>query len=112
VTRLLRVVPEPWRARFRAEITEALETSERPVRDRADLIRWGVQLRVEKAVRKLVLVGTLLVVVGALATAWASGELGGGIAEIPRHWWSTLATLPLLAGVALLLLSALRRQEV
>jgi len=65
----------------------------------------------EKAFRTLVLMGTLLVVVGAINTTWAAGELSEGIGEIPRHWWSSLATLPLIAGVALLLLAAIRRPE-
>jgi len=41
VTRLLRVVPEPLRGRFEDEIRDAIEASERPFRDRVDLLTWG-----------------------------------------------------------------------
>lgn len=72
VTRLIRVVPEPQRARFRDEIQDSVQMSERPFRDRVDLIRWGARLRMKKAVRTLVLAGTVLVVVGAVMMTWVA----------------------------------------
>jgi uncharacterized membrane protein YgdD (TMEM256/DUF423 family) len=58
--------------------------------------------------RLSILIGTFLVLAGALGASWAAGELAGGAADIPRHWWSTMAALPLVAGAAVLLLSVMR----
>ena len=44
--------------------------------------------------------GLVLTVVGALAALWAAGELQGGVPDLLRHWWSTLAILLLLLGLA------------
>jgi MFS superfamily sulfate permease-like transporter len=44
--------------------------------------------------------GFALVVAGTIAALWAVGNLNGGLAEVPHHWWSTLATIPIILGVA------------
>lgn len=111
MTRLLRVLPEPWRSRFGAEINDAMAMSHKPLEDRVDLIRWGVRLRMEQTARKFMMAGTVFVVAGALSLAWAAGELNEGIAEIPRHWWSMLASFPFAIGVALLLIGVGHRQQ-
>jgi hypothetical protein len=43
--------------------------------------------------------GFVLVVAGLFPAAWAIGELAEGVIEVPRHWWSTLSVLPLVAGL-------------
>jgi len=43
--------------------------------------------------------GLALIVAGTVAALWAVGELPDGLAELPRHWWSTLAALPIALGV-------------
>lgn len=58
-----------------------------------------------EATRRRVVVGLALVLLGTVGAAWAAGELAGGIAEIPRHWWSALATTPVAVGALLILLS-------
>ena len=60
---LLRFLPEPWRTRYRDEITDALSASETKWRDRSDVAVWGVKLRIERHPYRF---GALL----ALATAF------------------------------------------
>jgi hypothetical protein len=45
------------------------------------------------------IVSVALIVVGVIATALAAGQLAGGWTEIPHHWWSNAAAVPLGAGV-------------
>ena len=45
--------------------------------------------------------GLVLIAAGVIPALWAAGELMGGILEIPHHWWSGLAMVPLLIGVAI-----------
>lgn len=60
---LLRSVPEPWRTRYRDEITDALSASETKWRDKLDVVVWGVKLRIERRPYRF---GAIL----ALATAF------------------------------------------
>jgi hypothetical protein len=111
MTRLLRLFPREWRERYGQEVEEALEHSSRPARDRLDLVRAAVSVRgqdvrsrLERAVRRAglgVLSGAALVLAGAAGTWWSQANLSGGVGEIPRHWWSTAACLPLAAAALL-----------
>jgi len=108
---VLRLLPRPWRDRYGDELLELLVRSDRPLRDAADVARLAVSLRLEGLtagrgrdafMQGYLKVGSLLLVgVGLLGAAWSSAELGGGVRDIPGHWWSSLAVLPALAGVAL-----------
>lgn len=40
-----------------------------------------------------------LSVMGVLVLAWTATALHDGLAELPTHWWSTLAAVPLAAGI-------------
>jgi hypothetical protein len=51
--------------------------------------------------RRLLMVGVALLVLGAVTTTWAVTELSNGLIELPMHWWSTAAALPLALGVLL-----------
>lgn len=44
--------------------------------------------------------GLVLILGGLGSSTWAMGQLAEGVREIPQHWWSSLAVLPLLAGIA------------
>lgn len=44
--------------------------------------------------------GLAIIIVGAITALWAVGNLTDGLTELPRHWWSTLAALPIVLGVA------------
>jgi uncharacterized membrane protein YeaQ/YmgE (transglycosylase-associated protein family) len=59
--------------------------------------------------RTTVAVGLALMVLGVIGALWSSTELTSGFAEIPQHWWSTLATLPLILGAIVLVLGLSRR---
>jgi hypothetical protein len=108
---LLRLFPRAWRAAYGAEVADMLARSRRPWRDRADLLRAAVEARGDRVdelleermdtLRNLRIVAAGLVALGLAGGVWATGQLRDGVLEIPLHWWSTLAVLPLLAGIAL-----------
>jgi hypothetical protein len=49
--------------------------------------------------------GLALAILGGFGAAWSAGKLTRGIWEIPQHWWSSLATVPAIVGVLLLVAS-------
>lgn len=59
--------------------------------------------------RTTLAIGVALMVSGAIGAVWSATELTNGLVEIPQHWWSGLATLPLLVGAVLMLLGLGRR---
>jgi hypothetical protein len=59
--------------------------------------------------RTTVTIGLAFIVLGVIGAVWSSTELTSGFAEIPQHWWSTLASLPLLVGAILVVLGLGRR---
>jgi hypothetical protein len=59
--------------------------------------------------RSTVAIGLALMVLGVIGAAWSSTELTSGFAEIPQHWWSTLASLPLILGAIVVVLGLGRR---
>lgn len=56
----------------------------------------------DTTMRNLRAAGIGLVAVGLAGVAWVIPQLADGIIELPFHWWSSLAALPLVAGTALL----------
>ena len=67
-----------------------------------------LSIREEGYDARMILLGAVLMTVGALGGMWSAGELTDGIAEIPRHWWSTLAIVPLVAGIVVLAVARTR----
>jgi hypothetical protein len=55
--------------------------------------------------------GLALLIVGLVTTSWAVLGLSDGLPELGRHWWSSLATLPLLAGLAVIAISLIRARR-
>lgn len=49
---------------------------------------------------RLAWTGLVLIAVGMVPSLLAVGELTDGLAELPRHWWSSFAVLPMVAGFA------------
>jgi hypothetical protein len=108
---LLLLFPRRWRERYGAEVDDALQASTRPVRDGLDLLAsvpsaWlgEVDARLGRRPglrRRLEVAGAVLAVAGAVASAWAVTALRDGIVELPSHWWSTAAAVPLACGVGI-----------
>jgi len=55
--------------------------------------------------------GLALMVAGVIPALWAAGELSQGLIELPRHWWSALATMPLGLGMVLTTAALLRARR-
>ena len=53
-------------------------------------------------------IGLALVVLGLMTSSWAILQLSDGLRELGRHWWSALATLPLLAGIGITAIGLVR----
>lgn len=53
-------------------------------------------------------VGLALIVFGVIPALWATGELSDGLVELPRHWWSTIAALPIALGIMMTAVGLLR----
>ncbi len=45
--------------------------------------------------------GLMLIATGVLPALWAASEVAGGVLDIARHWWSTVAIAPLVVGVVM-----------
>ena len=45
--------------------------------------------------------GLILIAAGVLPALWAAAEVAGGVLDVTRHWWSTVAIAPLVLGVAI-----------
>jgi hypothetical protein len=101
---LLRLYPRSWRDRYGDEVLELLEKSQRPIRDSADVAVRAVILRAADLGRHR-WAAVLLVVIGVEGLLWSVPQLQDGLTEVPMHWWSTLAVLPMAVGLAMLALS-------
>jgi hypothetical protein len=110
VSRLLRLFPRAWRAAHGEEVADMLAASGHPWSDRLDLVRAGVEIRTDQlihqlhgrtTVMRLRVIAVGLVALGLGGAGWATPQLTHGVVEIPMHWWSTLAVLPLGAGAVL-----------
>jgi hypothetical protein len=111
MTRLLWLFPKAWRAAHGDEVADMLASSDRPWSDRLDLVRAGVDLRTDQLIhlvhgrtmlmRSLRVTAVALAVLGLGGAAWATPQLAHGVGEIPMHWWSSLAVLPLAVGIVL-----------
>jgi len=64
-----------------------------------------------RAKTELAWIGLMLVLAGLLTLSWAILQLSEGLRELPRHWWSGLATTPLLAGLALTAIGLVRARH-
>lgn len=108
---LMRLFPRAWRARYGDEIADHLGRSTRPARDWLDLLIALGPVWFDESARRLPMlvsrvwmraVAAALCAVGIVTIALVTTELQHGLVELPRHWWSAPAPLPLAAAVALL----------
>ena len=116
MSRWKNLLPPGWRRRFGPEIDDLLADTEHPLRDRLDLARLALSLY--GAERSQALGRTTLTAVAAsgllltaILSAWAASNLTHGWLEIPEHWWSSLAMLPLLVTACCLRLLLRRRSS-
>lgn len=110
MTPWLRLFPKEWRQRYGSEVDWLLSTSARSrFRDVSDLLVTAVviwtdhlldTLHQRRGIMKLLRSGAVaLSIVGVLVVAWTATALQDGLTELPTHWWSTLAAVPLVAGI-------------
>jgi hypothetical protein len=106
----MRLFPRSWRERYSDEVADHIAHSTRPVHDRLDLLMalapvWADGTRRLPMPRTRIYTRTAAVVlsaIGVLIIVSATRELENGIAEVPEHWWSTAALLPLVAAALVL----------
>jgi hypothetical protein len=104
---ILRVLPVEHRQRYRDELAEMLATTRRPVLDRLDVLVAAVGLRLGRAIRGALTAATVAAVVCSLGLVYVVADLEDGVAEVPRHWWSTLVAAGSGVSVAVLLVVAM-----
>lgn len=100
------LLPTSFRDRYGDELMELLGESRHPLRDSVDLIFLAIRLNLENAMTGVFRwTGLGLILVGMFASGYATSDLGDGLAEMHRHWWSTAPVVGVLAGGLLLLAS-------
>ena len=97
---LLRLYPRRFRERYGDEIDDLLGGA--TLRDAADLVRGAASERIAglrrphaRPVKALVLAAALTAAGGLVWLGYVIAGLAGGIAALPRHWWSVLPLLVL-----------------
>ncbi len=89
---LWRLYPAWFRERYGDELADLLARSDHRARDVVDVAVHAGQLRWEHLmIRPLRLFANIAVVVTVFVFGYTLNDLEGGIAEIPRHWWSSAA---------------------
>lgn len=102
MTRLIRLFPDDWRHAYGEEVADMLAASTHPWRDRTDVFRVALMMRLEKIdMRTVYALAAVLITAGVLGGVWVTPQLASGITEIPQHWWSAFAVLPAVVGVGL-----------
>lgn len=98
---LLLLYPARFRARYGAELTELIVRSDHRAGDAMNLALHAGRLRWENLmIRPLRHVSNAVVVFTLIAFGYAVNDLQGGVTEIPRHWWSSLALVASVLSIA------------
>ena len=91
--------PLAFRRRYGPEIVDLLERSEQPAHDGFDVVVHAVQLHWEALVSNWFRHATNAVLTATLVLlGYVVNDLGEGITEIHRHWWSTLSVVLVVAA--------------
>lgn len=110
---ILRCLTEDVRVRYADEIQELLDGSDRPVRDRADLLVTAVGLRLGRLLPWCLLASAVCLALSLAAVVHSIANLSGGAVEVLDHWWSTFAAGGFSASLgAVALLSLARRRRI
>jgi len=98
----MRLLPEAFRDRYGGELLALLDDSPAPLGDTLDVLRLGAKQRLELLVpRRLHSLTLAALAVSLVVFGYALHDLSSGLAELPRHWWSSAAVAALVAsGVA------------
>jgi hypothetical protein len=108
---IIRMLPAGIRARHSEELAELLDSSTRPVRDRADVLVAALGLRLGAMTSPLLVVAVLGVGGFTVGLIHAVGQLRNGAVEILDHWWSTsivVRLVSMLCAVAALVMAQRR----
>lgn len=108
---ILRCLPAELRERYAEEITDLLDHSCRPVRDRADLVIASVGLRLGARLGALLAGAVVCVCLAGVGLVLAVLDLANGPGEILDHWWSTLAVLGAATSLTFTILLAAARDR-
>jgi hypothetical protein len=107
----LRLYPRAWRDRYEPEVLELLEISPHPWRDRANLAAHAPTAWLEALMANDI----PILAVTAVALVWFGftlGQLAGGPADIPSHWWSSASTLTALGALGASTRALVRRTTI
>ena len=96
--------PRRWRERYGAEVREMFDGSSRPFADWIDLAVMGMRVRLEEEMRSMFAVGLAAAfALSLVAAGYTLAELGEGVREVHRHWWSSAPYVALACSGAVLL---------
>ena len=95
MSRWLRLLyPSEFARRHGDEIAALLQASRRPVRDHLDVVFHAIRLRSEHLMSRLPrYVADLAIAVSIFLLGFVVNDLEHGLADLPRHWWSTAVAL-------------------
>lgn len=113
---LLWLSPGSWRERFGKEVLEMMDDSSQPTRDRLDLLKTAIKLRIREGIkdmwvsRKVIAAFGFVLSLTGLAAMWSAVELlSNGWSELPFHWWSAPTIVPVAVGLVIITAAILRR---
>jgi hypothetical protein len=106
---LVRLYPRTWRHRYGREIAELLAASEHPWRDSANVALYAALAWSEVTLFKSMML--IVAAVSLVVFGFTVGQLGGGVREIPQHWWSSLSAAIAVIAVAGAIVSLTRTRS-
>lgn len=95
-------MPGECRDRYGEEMLELVHHSTRPTGDLINVAAYVLRWNMEAALREpLAIVAMMIAAISLFAAGYVVAELADGLAELHRHWWSTLPFLGLLLAAGL-----------
>lgn len=95
-----------------------LRLSRRPLRDRLDVLRSVIVLKLQERMkemwvsRKVIVTFGLFLALTGFAAVWSAVlQLSDGWAELLMHWWSAPTIVPVLVGLTVAALGIRRQQN-
>jgi hypothetical protein len=99
---LLRLYPKPFRDRYGDELAEFIADSNHLARDVINIAAHAIRLRLETLmrIRPLRHLANAFVVATAFVLGYVVNDLEGGVTELGRHWWSSIALVLIALSIA------------